>query len=188
VAQINLLSSNTVKSNLGQTFLKVAVKVLAGILVALIAYYVFLYFDAKKTDSALTAVQGKIVQAQSSVVAQKDRLELIARQGQIQELQSLLKNHIYWSNLFPKLAEATLKTASYVSFSASNDGTGSMVVSVPSYTELDKFLQVFDLPQFNKNFSDIKIASINRSQKGDVLETRAEIRFKYNGTLIKKSQ
>ena len=150
MAQINLLSPNTSKPNLGQAALRIGVKVLVGLLILMVVYYVWTLVDGKRTASSIVNLQNKITSAEGQVLGQKDRQELIVRQGQIQALSNLLKNHVYWSQLIPELAESTLKTASYVSFSANDQGTGTMVVSVPSYTDLDKFLQVFDLPQFNE--------------------------------------
>lgn len=188
MAQINLLSSNSSnKPNPGQMVLSLGIKLLIGILGLLVLYYVWLFWSSSSTIAKTKDLKSKIVQDQSAVLSDKDRQELVVRQGQIKALNALLQNHVYWSNLFPKLAEATLNSASYVSFSATNDGKGSMVVSVPSYSDLDKFLQVFDLPQFSQNFSDLRITSISRSQKGNNLETKAEMQFKYNGSLITKS-
>lgn len=186
--EINLLNSNKSQhSNLGQNLLGIGVKFLVVILVLSIAYYVWLFISGGQATSKVDDLQASISKAQSELLNQKDRQELIVRQGQLDALKTIMTNHVYWSNLFPKLSQATLKTASYVSFAASEDGTGVMEVSVPSYTDLDKFLQVFDFPQFTQNFSDLRITSISKIQEGDVLETKAQIKFKYNGTIIRKN-
>lgn len=188
MAQINLLSSNTSasKSNTGEVILKLSVKILAVVLGAVVLYYGWLLLSSHRTNLSTESNKKRIIEAQTEISGRKERQELIVRQGQLSALNGLLQNHVYWSNLFPKLAEATLNTVSYLSFSADDQGKGTMTVSVPSYAELDKFLQVFDLQQFNENFSNIRISSISRSQKGSTLETRAEIQFNYNNSLIKK--
>ncbi len=188
MAQINLLTPNTTKPNLGQAVLSIAVKVLFVALILVAVYYGWLLYTDRKTTAQIQDLSNKINEAQAAVIKRTDREELIVRQGQIQALQSLMSNHLYWSKLFPELANATLKTASYVSFSANSDGTATMVVAVPSYVELDKFLQVFDMPEFNKNFSDVKVFSINRSQNGDVIETHAQLQLKYRKELIRPNQ
>lgn len=186
--QINLLSSNTAhKPNIGQVALGIGVKILAGLLAILLIYYAWLFVSSRQTNAKLADLQASIAQSQKDILAQKDREELIVRQGQLDALKTILQNHVYWSNLFPKLAQATLNTASYVSFSAIDDGTGVMEVSVPTYADLDKFLQVFDFPQFAQNFSDLRITSISKSQEGSTLETKAQLKFKYNSGLIKKT-
>jgi hypothetical protein len=97
------------------------------------------------------------------------------------DLKKILANHLYWSKFFDKALPAiTLKSATYTSIGVQSDGTITLQVSVPTYSDLDKFLQVFDIADFNKDFSDIQIQAISKSQDGNGLMTNFKIVAKYD--------
>ena len=110
---------------------------------------------------------------------------MITRQGQLQSVNGLIKNHMSWSYLLPELARVTLRSSSYTTISADSTGTLTMSVSAPNYSDLDQYLQVFNLPQFNQQFSDVKVLSVSKAQEGSNLTTQMRIELKFKPDFIR---
>ncbi len=183
--QINLLSSNVRRQPASLVSITpLLVKVLTGLLIVLVLYYGFTWFRSKSADKQIEQLQQSINQKRSDISQNDQRNEVLTRQGQLLDLQKILNKHLYWSLfLNSELPRVTLQAASYSSISAQSDGTVTLVVSVPTYGDLDKYLQVFNLERFNKDFNqftDVQIKSITRSQQGNSLLTSFRIEFKYN--------
>lgn len=188
MAQINLLDTEKKHNSLPwERLLSAIVKLLVVVLILVLVYYGYAYFRSKVLAENIYNLQNKIVEMQNKILRHPDRQELLTRQGQIKEIETLFKNHSYWSKLLPELARVTLKNATYLAFSGNQDGSAHLVVSVPSYTDFDQFLQVFDMPEFNENFSDVKITSVSKYLVGDVSGTKFEVNIKYDSDYIKKA-
>ncbi len=187
MSQINLLNIN--KKNLypDQILALWAVRIFATILILMFLYYGYLWFAVKSTADKILMLQDQINADQKSVLANPDRAELLVRQAQLRDVAGLVTKHLYWSRMFPELASVTLKTAAYSSLNIAGDSTATMSVIVPTYTELDRFLQIFDLPEVNKNFSNLKIVSISKTQTINGLQINARISMKYNPEFMKNS-
>ena len=189
MAQINLLKQQKKNSiDIWQIIASGSVKVLALVLVAVLAYYGYLFYQAHQKSAALVALQQQISAEQRDLSSNPDQNELYTRQQQLQQLMTLVNSHPYWSNLLPALAKATLRSSNYLTLQAMNDGSLTLSVSVPTTEDLDKFLQVFDIPEFNKNFYDVKIGSIGKTQVGNELLTKFDVNMKYNPSLLQYSQ
>ncbi len=161
-----------------------SVRFLIVVLLAVIAYYVVLLLQLHGKNNNIATLQQQILAEQQDLAKITGKDELFTRQQQLQQLMTLVNSHGYWSGLLPALAKATLKSSNFISFQAMNDGTISMSVSVPAIEDLDKFLQVFDLPEFNQNFYDIKISSIGKSVVGTQLLTQFNVNMKYNTAIL----
>ncbi len=186
MAQINLLQPRKKSSDeLWRQVSVWSVRFFLFILAIVVVYYGFLVYQLHNQNKDITATQQQILAEQQDLAKITGKDELFTRQQQLQQLMSLVNSHAYWSGLLPTLAKATLKTANFISFQAMNDGTISLSVSVPSTEDLDKFLQVFDLPEFNQNFYDIKISSIGKSLVGTQLLTQFNVNMKYNPAILK---
>lgn len=184
MAQINLLKQPTQASDLWEKLPKFLVRGLAVILVFLVGYYGWLYFQSKKIDGEIIDLQSKInTDAQAAFNAPR-RAELLTRQLQLKDLNSLIAAHVYFSKLMPKLAKATLSDASYSSLKVGQDGLLVLSVHVSSLENLDRYLQVFDLPDVNKYFSDVRISSYHKVQGKDSTGISFQITMKYNGGII----
>lgn len=153
--------------------------------IAVLLYWAYLYVRVKLVVNKVAVAQADIIRIQKETLADKDRRELLVRQGQLSTLDKLLKDQQYWSKFLPELARVTLKSASYLSFSAGKDGTARMSVTVPTYREFDEFLQVFDLPQFNSKFSNVTVSSIGKYQQGDTQSVRFDVTMQYDVTFLK---
>jgi hypothetical protein len=183
--QINLLQQQKKSPDeLWRTVSAWSVKFFLAVLVLLVAYYVYLIVAVNGKNQGITSLEQQLLAQQQDLSKISGKEELFTRQQQLQQLMTLVAGHPYWSNLLPALASATLKTANFVSFQAMNDGTITLSVSVPSTQDLDEFLQVFDLPEFNQNFYDIKVGSIGKAEVGNQLLTQFNVNMTYNPSLL----
>lgn len=184
--QINLLGQENTHRNAALTRLPLyLVRFFIVIFIAVIVYWGYLYVRVKLVVNQVSLAQADIIRIQKETLADKNRRELLVRQGQLSALDKLLKDQQYWSKFLPELARVTLKSASYLSFSAGKDGIARMSVTVPSYREFDEFLQVFDLPQFNSKFSDVTVSSIGKYQQGDTQSIRFDVAMHYDASFLK---
>jgi len=188
LAQINLLKQQKEStSDILQTVTSISVKVLAFALLAVVMYYGYLYFNARAKTKKISDIQATIAAEQKDLGDPAERSKLFTRQQQLQELMKLVSSHPYWSSLLPVLAKSTLNSANYMKIQALTDGTLSLSVTVPSNEDLDKYLQVFDLPQFYNNFYDIRIGSISKTQVGNTLMTQFDVTMKFNTAILQKN-
>lgn len=162
-------------------------KALAVVLVAAIAYYGVVLYLNSKTTKGIAEIKAKIEADQQEIIKNKSRPELLTRQVQLKEAEKIIKNHVYWSRFFKDIANATLKVSSYGGFTTDQGGVIVASVLVPDYPTLDLWLQVFDLPAYNQNFSDVKIVSISPVEKVNFKGYDARIRFTYNVDSLKST-
>jgi hypothetical protein len=188
MADINLLQTETSFSgNSGDRALRFLAKLFMFLLFVALAAYGFLLFTNWRSGQNLAKVKAQSDQKQAEAIASPERNELITRQAQLIELEKLADKHTYWSVLLPELARVTLKSAKYTTISADRDGQLNLTVTLPSYEELEKFMQIFDLPEYNKQFSNVKITSINKTQVGDSIETEVQLELTFNPEFILKN-
>ncbi len=187
MADINLLGVENQKSNFARTGVSLFVKLLVVVLILVVAYYIYLRVQISRTRSATASTLVKTQQIKADALADKARGEVVTRQGQLQSLDKLIKNHLYWSGLLPELARVTLKSSNYSSFGADGSGTLTLDVVVPTYADGEKYLQVFDLPQFNEQFSDVKVLSITKVQQDNTVQINLKIQLKFNPEFIRKT-
>lgn len=169
----------------GISLIKVFSRLVLAVIVIMVGYYGWIFFRLKDINKQIGGLNERIA-VQRNALAQVDRKdEVLTRQAQLKEFDKLIDNHVYWSQLLPELAKITLKQASYLSFQSGDDSTINLSVQLPDIAELDKLLQVFDLPKLNKYFRDVKIGGISKTQKEDQTFIRVEIQLKYDPNLIK---
>jgi hypothetical protein len=187
MSEINLLSSQTPQvSSVNNGFL---VRLFARIFLLLvilagISYLVVLVVNYS-TNKSLVTVQNKVKSAQAEALANKDRNELVTRQEQLKQLDTLVDSHVYWSYLLPELARVTLRSAVYSNISAKSDGKLNLDVTLPSYSEVEKFMQIFDLPEYNQQFSNVRIVSIDSVQNGTTIQIKLRLQLTFNPAYIK---
>lgn len=184
MAQINLLKQNKPSELNNLEFFSILSKfALVGILCVL-AYYGWLIYRYKSAEKEISSLQANILRQKQELAQIQRRDEVLVRQAQIKEFDSLISGHIYWSQLMPELAKVTLKQASYMSFKAVDVGTISLAVQVPTIAELDKYLQVFNSPKLNPYFSDLKVGGISRVQDEKDSHVRVDVQLKYDPGLL----
>lgn len=185
MADINLLGSEKKEFHFSERGFSWLARLMVVVVVAILAYYGYLFYASHKVQGQIDSLRTKTQTAQADAVSNKDRAQLLTRQGQLASLNPLIKNHTYWSALLPEVARVTLKQASYVTMQADSSGTMVLTVSVPDYASMDKFLQVFDMSQYNQQFKDVKILSINKSQEASNLNLNLRIQLSFNPDFIK---
>lgn len=149
-----------------------------------VAYGVLFFFNWS-AESSLSKVTSSIQVKQAEIINNKDRNELITRQEQLAELETLIDKHVYWSYLMPELARVTLKSGRYTNIEANSAGKLNLSVNLPSYEDVEKFLQIFDLPEYNQQFSNVRIVSIGKTQTGTAIETQLTVQLTFNPAFIK---
>jgi hypothetical protein len=183
--QINLLKQAPV--NYSQATFKILEGILLAVLLGLVAYYGWLYLQSKAVDSKITSTEININQDTQKALATPGREELIVRQEQLKNLATLIASHVYFSQILPKLAQSTLSTASYSDLEIPGDGTLSLVATVPTIEDLDNYLQVFNLPQVYKYFSNVKISSFAKVQNLNSTSIRFQVTMNYDPSIIQYS-
>ena len=184
MAQINLLKQNTRSNTMWQHWPSFVVKFLALIVVGLVTYYGWIWYQSNQVADAISKENAAITAGQKDLATIPGQEELWTRQAQLKELAVLLGQHPNWTALFPALAKVTLTKAGYLSMNTLPDGSLSLMATVPSMDDLDKFLQIFDLPEVNQNFSNVKLGSISKTQVGNSLVIKFDVRLKYSTALL----
>lgn len=182
--QINLLKQTRNADSFLAESPKIIVRIFLVILLALAGYYVWLFVDLNKTNNTLAETQSKINADKQKALNIKKRDEILTRQLQLKALAGIINQHTYLSQLMPEVATVTLKKANYHNLSADSSGVLSLDVTVPSIDDMDKYMQVFDLPIFNENFSDIRIGGFNTVQGKDSSSVHFQVSMKFNPAII----
>jgi hypothetical protein len=184
--QINLLKQNTTDYSWVKMAVSIFVKLLFLAVLALVGYYGWLYYDSGKRDSKITELNNEVQKAKASIENSTEKGEIFVRQAQIKEQESLISNHVYWSNLFPVLASSTLQRAEYTSMRVTNEGEVALAVTLPDMEHLEKYLQVFDLPAYNAYFSNVRLMSFNRSQSADSsIKLKVDIKMQFDPSVLR---
>ena len=185
MAQINLLKQSSTASNTWDNLPKILARLLIFVLIILVGYYAWLVIDTQSIASKTTSTQAEINLDKQKALSTAGRGEVLTRQLQLKDFQDLLAQHLYWSQLMPVIADATLKKATYSSLKVDGEGLLTLAVNVPTLEDLDKYLQVFDLPQVNKYFSNVRISSYRKVQGPNSTGIAFEVNMNYNKSVIK---
>ena len=191
MAEINLLqkTSSSPTFSFGHLLTSVVVKVIFLVFLAAVGYYGYLFYQVKSTTSQILNVQNDIKKKQDEIRKFEQRDEILTRQGQVKELKELYRTQPVWSRFLPELARFTLRSATFLSINAQAvDGKVNFAAQVPGYAELDKFLGVFDLPEYNRCIADLKLNSISKVQAEDTFETKFDVTLKVAPTLFASKQ
>ncbi len=184
MAEINLLKQSSGGSNLKKNSSKFLIRGLLTVLVLLVAYYGWLFIESKSIDNKTVAAEAQINTDNQSALDAKGRDELLTRQQQLQTLSGLIGPHTYWSQLFKPLADATLKNANYSSLTVGKDNGLVLNVTVPTLEDLDKYMQIFNLPGFDQNFSDVRIGGFSKVQDKNSTSVKFEVQMQFDPKII----
>lgn len=186
MAEINLLDSQAHSSVIQAQGKLWLLRVVTGVFVLVILSYLALLVYGFITDKNISTAESKVSEYQAQFNNNKQKEEVLTRQGQLKNINQLLAAHKYWSPLLPELARVTLTSAKYTSISTDAKGGLELTVSTPSYAEAEKFLQVFDLPEYNKQFSNVRLLALTKSQEANLLQTTMRLRLTLNPEFFKK--
>lgn len=186
MADINLLQTPSAHtstiSTRGRVFLS---RLLMFILIVVVLSFGLLKFLTWQSGKSITETQARVAAAQSEALNNKDRKELITRQGQLKALNNLVDDHMYWSYFLPELSKVTLRSAAYSQISMDEQGKLLVTVTLPTYEDLEKYMQIFDLPEYNQHISNVKILSITRQQLTDSLQTVVRLELTFDSAYLK---
>ena len=113
-----------------------------GILVfELLVYGGMVYYGKNLDKKALEYEQQAAAVDMEIGKVDKDRRAAVSFQQRLNNLQVLLNNHQFWFEVMDELAKYTVKTVQFEAMQAAPcESKISIMGSVPSYTELGKFL------------------------------------------------
>lgn len=185
MAQINLLKQSSTAPNLWVIVPKILVRLLLVVLVGILGYYGWLYFASKSVDKTILNTQNQIRADQQAALSVPGRDEVLTRQAQIKAFDDLVSQHVYWSQLFPRLAKSTFNKATYLSLKVGGaDGVVTLNVNVNSLEDLDRYLQVFDLPEVSKYFNNVRVGAYHKIQGKGMTSYGFEVNMNYNSSII----
>lgn len=116
--------------------------------------------NIKKGEEQLVAHKNTF---DSTTISQFTRLD-----NRIDAADTLLKNHISASGIFPRLQDGTLKTVQYNSFSYTNAGEGKIIISMSGeardYESLALQAKEFADPRFKNSFRSPIFSSFSKGR------------------------
>ncbi len=185
MAQINLLKQKKTSGSFLEFLPRLLVRIMLVVVLAMAGYYGWQFIKVGQISREIFAAQASINQAAADAGQVPNREEVYARQAQLQAFNSIVGNHLYWSGLLPALANITLKDAVYSNLQATKDGSITVSVEVPDLDSIDKFLQVFDLPEFVQNFNNLKLGAFHKQQSGNQTAYGFDAQFNFNQSLLR---
>lgn len=184
MADINLLQTQSTLSSVKYEGKRWIFRIAVLILVIVLGAYVVLQVTNWRNQRSISEAQAQIKKVQDSLASNKQRSELLTRQAQLSHINQLLSGHLYWSKFLPELARVTLTQAQYSIIEVDKEGHLNVTVTVPSYAEAEKYLQVFDLPEYNQQFSNVKLVSLSKIQQDDLVKTTMRLQLTLNPGLL----
>lgn len=186
MSEINLLQTQTTFHQVKEKGKRWLLRVATLVFLLTLALYGYLFYRDWSGQNQIAEHQAVIAEAQTSLENNKERAELITRQGQLKSVNQLLDEHLFWSGVLPELARVTLSSAEYSVIETSEEGDLNLSVTVPTYADAEKYLQVFDLPEYNRYFSNVRVMALTRSQKDTSLQTTMRLQLTLDPALLKK--
>ncbi|MEZ4180649.1 MAG: hypothetical protein R3B41_04045 [Candidatus Doudnabacteria bacterium] len=186
MADINLLNSEHSKVEfIASSGSRIVFRLAILLAIAVFAYYGYLFLSSIATRNNLVKAQTKVDDYTEQINQNTSRQELLTRQGQLNSVNLVLSKHLLWSELLPELARVTVRSAKYTNISVDQPGTVQLSIEFPNYAEADKYLQVFNLPQYNKYFSNVRVASMVKSQSESGSYIAMLLDLTYDESLLK---
>lgn len=187
MAEINLLGNeNSIDpASITAKSLRIVSTLLFAALLLVLLSFAYFKFGSWNATRQIANAQEKTAMATAEVMGNPKRMEVITRQGQLKEANTLIARHMYWSYLLPEISRVTLNSAGYTRVSAGDDGKLELTVIVPTYQELEKYLQVYNLPEYHQQFSNVRVTSISKINQDDQLKIQAQIRLDFDPSFLK---
>lgn len=181
---INLLQSKLKdKSETWDRRNNVIIVVFVIITLVVLAAGGFLYFlnqNAKKKTADLktqnTSIQTKLDSSQG------DLAEARGFQAQVQNIELLLNNHIYWTPVFDEIQKTVLKEAYYANMQATTDGKMHLEGITGSFEQVGKLILSLST---SPNLKNVKLLAIQQNS-GQQSGFRFGIDLEANTQLLKK--
>ncbi len=186
MSEINLLETQSTFHQVKEKGKRWILRIATMVFILTLGLYGYLFYSDWSGQRQIAEHQQVISETQASLENNQQRSELITRQGQLQSASDLIDAHLFWSGLLPELARVTLASAEYSTLETTEEGDLNLTVTVPTYAEAEKYLQVFDLPEYNRYFSNVRVMSLSRSQKDNILQTQMRLQLTMDPELLKR--
>jgi hypothetical protein len=181
---INLLQNTNITEK-DNTRLFRMLNVLGVILLVLaIAAFVGLFILTKSIESRAVTVADQKIQLEKEIKSKADYSILSKDQSKMNNLKIVLDQHLNWSEVLPKFAKATLKTANYTKFVANKDGSATITGTVPDFQNLDRLIQAYQLKEFDY-IKDVSLANISLQTEGKNVITYI-LKVTFNKDILKQ--
>lgn len=151
----------------GVIFSKIGILAVVLVVFSLLVYG-GLFFYKKSLSKELNELQVQIIEINEQRDEEFEK-KVRSLDGALKSLKILLKNHLYWSNLFSKLEDLIVPWVSFSAFSGAIDKDGAVNLGLSGktmgYTYLAKQMVSFSQ---DKLVSDIKISEITLGTEGGI--------------------
>ncbi len=177
--EINLLQGSGRTTSSGSVT-RVTLNIIGIVLVLAVAIgggYFHLQVKKVSADDAATVAQQSSVE--QSVASDKNHENFLASQATLAATTQLFGDHLGWASLIPDFSDATLKTASFNSFQATANGGLNVSGTVPTFNDLDKMMQGFQLQSFSTLVSSVSLLNIglDHSAAGNRVAFTVHVQF-----------
>ncbi len=148
-------------------FSKIGILLIGLLVLSLIVYGGLFYYNKSLTErlSELQTQTEEINRQRDTKFEEK----VISLEAALNSLSNILKNHVYWSNVFSEFESLTLPQVSFSNFNASlkDDGSVDLTLSgnTSGYTYLAKQMVSFSRDEL---VSNIKLSGINLGTEGGI--------------------
>lgn len=148
-------------------FSKIEILIIILIVFSLLVYGGLLFYS-KSLNSQFYSLQ-KRAEEISKERNKEFENEAVSLAKTLKNLEVILKDHLYWSNLFSKLGELTVPQISFTDFKGdlAKDGSANLVLNgkTTGYTYLARQMASFSQ---EKLISDVKISGITLGTEGGI--------------------
>lgn len=151
--------------------------IVIGVLAAELLLYGGMVFFQKRAETETRKLEQQVVAVDLEIERHDaDRKLAVSFQRRLDNLQTLLDEHVYWTAAFGELEKYSLKTVRLHTLQV-NDYDGVFVITgtVPTLTELGKYILGL---RTSPNVQSVDLFSTSQSETGDAgYEFNAEIKF-----------
>jgi len=155
---------------------------LAAVLVLILITFGIFYYLRSQVETELSGVKAAVAGAEQKMQLPPPELEnAVKAQSALNALSGLLDKHLHWTNLWDELGKSTLKTARYLSISATTEKSDFVIEGrVENYEQLGKLMLGL---QESKSFTDVQLVSSGPG-KGEATGVEFSIDVKYDPELL----
>lgn len=133
------------------------VLLILNILILIAGVGLWIWNASARPDSGSTSNVVAEKRTELALEASNKRDEVVKTQAQIKHTNQLLEGHLYWTNLFEVISEASISDVQFIDFRANSDGSLSITALASDLTIMAAFTQKLN------SLESIKKATINSS-------------------------
>jgi len=168
MSEISLIPKNYKgKTELGTIFSKIGILILVLVIISL-SVYAGLFFYEKSLNKQVEKIQSQIeeINKQRDIEFEKETISL---EKNLKELKIILKNHLYWSNIFSKIENLVVPQVIFSKLEGDTKSDGSADLTLEGktlgYTYLAKQMVSFSQDDM---VSNVEVSKINVADQGGI--------------------